>query len=552
MPTVMIAEDDLLMADMLEETLVTAGYDVCGIARTVGQAVELGERYDPDLAVVDIRLADGGLGTDIPARLKSPRRMGVLFASGYVTRMDLKKADGDAVISKPYRADGVIRALKIVEQVVAINNGLPPFPEGFALLDGPNNQMLQTAESEEVIKLRRQQAALAGFGSFALGERDLSKVLAEAARVCADGLEVPYCKVCRYRSDENDLLVEAGVGWHEGVIGRVVSRADETSPQGRAFTTGEPVICDDLSQDATFVLPPFYAEHGIVSTVDVVIKKEGNPYGVLEIDSPTRQNYDGNDINFLTGFANVLAEAVNTGKRNAAMQDAVDRMQEMVADKDRLLVAKSAIVEEKAVLARELQHRVRNNLHLVQGMLAKQIEASTDLASVEGMGAIARRVMTLAQVYEHLLGTGLSRTIDSGKYLTALCSNIAAMEKSEGKNIGLTCHCESLMLDLDIVTALGLAASELVANCYAHAFPSGVGSVSLSLTTDTDHSGKNARLTLSDDGVGFVDADGSKRHGLGLVRRLAEQIGGSATVISDRGTEWNLTFPVPKEALVPV
>jgi DNA-binding response OmpR family regulator len=189
MPTVMIAEDDLLMADMLEETLVTAGYDVCGIARTVGQAVELGERYDPDLAVVDIRLADGGLGTDIPARLKSPRRMCVLFASGYVTRMDLKKADGDAVISKPYRADGVIRALKIVEQVVAINNGLPPFPEGFALLDGPNNQMLQTAESEEVIKLRRQQAALAGFGSFALGERDLSKVLAEAARICADGLD---------------------------------------------------------------------------------------------------------------------------------------------------------------------------------------------------------------------------------------------------------------------------------------------------------------------------------------------------------------------------
>ena len=64
----MIAEDDPLMAGMLEETLVANGYDVCGTAGTVEKAVELGERYKPDLAVLDIRLADGGLGTEIPAR----------------------------------------------------------------------------------------------------------------------------------------------------------------------------------------------------------------------------------------------------------------------------------------------------------------------------------------------------------------------------------------------------------------------------------------------------------------------------------------------------
>ncbi len=63
MPTVMIAEDDLLVADMLEEVLVNSGYDVCGIANTVDKAVELGERHKPDLAILDIRLAQGGLGS---------------------------------------------------------------------------------------------------------------------------------------------------------------------------------------------------------------------------------------------------------------------------------------------------------------------------------------------------------------------------------------------------------------------------------------------------------------------------------------------------------
>ena len=154
-------------------------------------------------------------------------------------------------------------------------------------------QNAAAGEFAEIRRLRRQQAALAEFGTFALGESDLGKVLTEAARVCAEGLEVPFCKVCRYRPEENDLLVEAGVGWHQGVIGRVVSRADESSPQGRAFTTGDPVICGDLNKDASFVLPSFYAEHGIISTVDVVInKKDGQPYGVLEIDSPEQHDYE--------------------------------------------------------------------------------------------------------------------------------------------------------------------------------------------------------------------------------------------------------------------
>jgi hypothetical protein len=96
-------------------------------------------------------------------------------------------------------------------------------------------------------KLFRQQAAIAGFGSFALRENDLLKVLTEAAKVCAEGLSVPFSKICRYREAENDLLIEAGHGWKAGVVGNVVSRADETSPQGRAFITGQPSICNDLA-----------------------------------------------------------------------------------------------------------------------------------------------------------------------------------------------------------------------------------------------------------------------------------------------------------------
>ena len=89
-----------------------------------------------------------------------------------------------------------------------------------------------TDAAAQVQKLLRQQAAIARFGSFALRERDLTKILSEAVRACAEGLDVPFSKVCRYRAEENDLLVVAGHGWQDGVIGHAVSCADMTFAAG--------------------------------------------------------------------------------------------------------------------------------------------------------------------------------------------------------------------------------------------------------------------------------------------------------------------------------
>jgi len=388
-----------------------------------------------------------------------------------------------------------------------------------------------------VRKLLRQQAAIARFGSFSLRERDLLKVLTEAARVCAEGLDVSFSKVCRYREAENDLLVEAGHGWKAGVVGNVVSRADETSPQGRAFITGEPSICNDLSKDDRFVLPPFYAEHRIVSTVDVVIKgSDDRPYGVLEIDSNVQRDHDEHDIDFLTGFANVLAEAVATSIRTSLLETTIEQMKVLVENQHRLL-------DQKKVLAEELQHRVRNNLQLVYGMLSKQLDDTTDEAGQRGIKAIARRVSTLAQVYDHLLGTEMTRTTDFGGYVRSLCLNLAEIQATSGDAVKMTCDSETLVLDLDVVTALGIVVAELVTNSYDHAFPAGKGAINVSArraSGDAD----TATMIIRDNGTGFAPAIGDKRHGLGLVRRLVEQIRGTTTVESDQGTVWTINFPL--------
>ena len=391
-------------------------------------------------------------------------------------------------------------------------------------------------DATRVSKLLRQQAAIAGFGSFALRQSDLLTVLTEAARVCAEGLSVPFCKVCRYRSAENDLLIEAGHGWQPGVVGHVVSRADDSSPQGRAFTTGKPSICNDLRKDNEFELPPFYAAHNIVSTIDVVIKGGDQPYGVLEIDSDRQQDYDQHDVDFLTGFANVLAEAVATSVRVAVLQTTIERTKDLVEEKDRLL-------EQKKVLAEELQHRVRNNLQLVYGMLSRLVDDTKDKLGQRGIKAVARRVSTLAQVYDHLLGTEMSRTTDFGGYLQSLCLNLQEIQRGEPSNaIMLTCETDALMLDLDVVTALGIVVAELVTNSYDHAFPGGVGAIAVSAFRAAREADQ-AILIIRDDGIGFVTQAESKRHGLGLVRRLIEQVRGTVTLDATHGTLWTIMLP---------
>lgn len=377
-------------------------------------------------------------------------------------------------------------------------------------------------------RLLRQQAALANFGSFAFGETDLQKILMEASRICAESLNVPYSKICRYRPAENDLLVIAGYGWEPGVIGHVISQADESSTQGRAFITGEPVILEDVRKNNSYNLPDFYAQHHIISTVDVLIKGSCGPFGVLEVDCSEQHTFDEHDINFLTGFANVVAEAAGTAERTMTLQAAIVQMKKLV--------------EEKNVLAAGLQHRVRNNLQLVYGMLMRQIEIAEG-NDKEGIKSIARRVMSLANIYDHLLGHGLVSTIDFGAYLESLCANLHAFQEKGEFEITLVCETEEMLLDLDLVSSLGIIVTEIASNAYLHAFPKSAGTIKIVLV----HKDGNGILTISDNGTGFTAQKESKRHGIGLIKRLMEHAKGTAELKSDKGTIWTLMFPVEEK-----
>jgi len=86
--------------------------------------------------------------------------------------------------------------------------------------------------------------------------------------------------------------------------------------KGARFITGETSICNATQGQQFQSYRLSTPRTAIVSTIDVSSKATISPMA-CEIDNDEQHDYDQHDIDFLTGFANVLAEAVATSARTA-------------------------------------------------------------------------------------------------------------------------------------------------------------------------------------------------------------------------------------------
>lgn len=400
----------------------------------------------------------------------------------------------------------------------------------------------KSSEATSVVqRLRLHQRILRDFGRIALEDIEVKPLLQRAVAQAARATGVRHTKIMRYRMDQGDLLVEAGVGWRPGIVGKARFGSDPAAPPGRALQTGQAVVVDDLRGHPEFRQHPVMVEHGIVSLLNVPISFDGVTWGVLEADSEEPGHFDEADIEFLEAMAALVAGAL---QRCEAVHKAEAAASEAAVQ-----------AERGTVLLRELQHRSKNNLALVVAMLARERRAANaeqDARGASRLGRLMQRVTAIALAQDRLAaaetgGLGDGTGTDLAGYLRAL---LGSLELTLEGRVTIEADLEGCVLPFDKAVAVGLATNELVTNAAKYAYPEDQEGGVVRVTLAADEYRAEAVLTVSDDGAGMVHAEAARRsteggQGLELVRQLARQLGGEVEFEApERGTSVTIRFPL--------
>jgi signal transduction histidine kinase/ActR/RegA family two-component response regulator/HAMP domain-containing protein len=165
-----------------------------------------------------------------------------------------------------------------------------------------------------------QQTVISALGQFALVSNDFAALLNQAVILVAQTLEVEYCSLSELQDDGGTLLLRAGVGWKNGVVGVSRESADPESQAGFTLAAGEPVVIEHLATDKRFQSSPLLIEHGVVSGMTVGVTGQGTAYGILGAHTTHSRRFTPDEMHFLLAVATVLAMAVARKRTEAQLE----------------------------------------------------------------------------------------------------------------------------------------------------------------------------------------------------------------------------------------
>ncbi|REJ88481.1 MAG: PAS domain S-box protein [Planctomycetota bacterium] len=184
----------------------------------------------------------------------------------------------------------------------------------------------------------RQQAVVSRLGRSALSATELQPLFEETVQVLAETLDVPYTKVLRLEPGGRELLMLAGVGWEDGLVGNARVGSGVDSQAGYTLQSGSPIVVDDLTKEKRFQGPTLLTDHGVVSGVSVMIGTDDAPWGVLGAHTTEPRAFTVDDVNFVQSVANMLTAAVTRHHIEAQVRDRERRLS-LVADHMPALIA---------------------------------------------------------------------------------------------------------------------------------------------------------------------------------------------------------------------
>lgn len=217
--------------------------------------------------------------------------------------------------------------------------------------------------------------------------------------------------------------------------------------------------------------------------------------------------------------------------RNRMLERVVkDRTREIVKERD-----------EKAILLKEIHHRVKNNLQIIMSLLSLQSRFADDPKVESLFTESINRLQSMSMIHEKMYRSENLKEVDLKKYINELVTTLVDAY-NVNREIDTDISVDVDRFAVDTLTPLGLILNELVSNALKYAFRgSDRGRLVVKLYEGVN---SNFHLLIADDGVGYSAKDIREgAFGSELVEDLAEQLQGKIEKLpSEKGTTFLLTF----------
>lgn len=213
-----------------------------------------------------------------------------------------------------------------------------------------------------------------------------------------------------------------------------------------------------------------------------------------------------------------------------------------ITDMKKAEAAMAGAIEENRTLYMELQHRVKNTMNIITGIINIECDTLSDSTAVKSLESIRNRVFTLSELYSLLYLSGNARVVQLDRYLENI---VKSLELTLVRNSGvvISTRCASIEVDVRVATSMGLIINELVTNACKYARAGTGGWIEVRLSSDE----VNIVLEVEDNGTGLPEGfDIRKEAGLGLqlVNGLSLQHKGRVDVVQGATTLFRITVPV--------
>ncbi|EIJ37080.1 signal transduction histidine kinase [Galbibacter orientalis DSM 19592] len=194
--------------------------------------------------------------------------------------------------------------------------------------------------------------------------------------------------------------------------------------------------------------------------------------------------------------------------------------------------------QEKIILLRELNHRVKNNLQMISSLLSLQEQELSGHPAKEAISEGKNRVEALSLVHRKLYQDKLGTYIPLKEYITEL---VEGLFYGYGATFSPIFHIQKINLNIDKAVPLSLIVNEIIINALKYAYHN---IANPELKINVVKSEATIFLTIQDNGNGFQigKLETTDSFGIKLIYSLVKQVNGTISKKSNSGTIWEISF----------